>query len=165
LSDPFYSGGLRFACTRCSSCCRGGPGYVFLTKNDLSSLLSRLSLDFKSFFARYCRLVEIETGRFAISLREKPGYDCIFWEGEGCSVYEQRPVQCSTFPFWATILDSQEAWKDAARDCPGMDRGELCSRDHIEECLWRRRAEPLITLDRDAARHPERLDENSVLGS
>ena len=109
--------------------------------------------------------MEIETGRFAISLREKPGYDCIFWEGEGCSVYEQRPVQCSTFPFWATILDSQEAWKDAARDCPGIDRGELCSRDHIEECLWRRRAEPLITLDRDAARHPERLDENSVLGS
>ena len=35
MSEPFYAEGLRFSCERCSACCRGEPGYVFLTKEDL----------------------------------------------------------------------------------------------------------------------------------
>ena len=164
MSDPFYSNGLQFSCTRCSACCRGGPGLVFLTKTDLKRLLSRLELDFGSFYAKYCRLWEVENGSFALLLKEKPGYDCIFWEQNGCSVYEARPVQCSTFPFWSSIVESEESWRDAARDCPGIGKGSPVSAEQIEECLWKRRAEHPIYFDREMARHPERLDENTILG-
>jgi len=165
MSTPFYSNGLCFSCTRCSACCRGGPGLVFLTRPDLRRLLAFLSLDFKAFYAKYCRLWEIETGSFALCLKEKPGYDCIFWEKDGCAVYSARPVQCSTFPFWASIVESEESWNDAARDCPGIGRGPSVSAQEIEECLWRRRAERPVCLSREAARNPEKIDENTILGS
>jgi Fe-S-cluster containining protein len=109
-------------------------------------------------------LVNTGTG-FSLSLSEKPNYDCIFWEASGCTVYEDRPIQCSTFPFWSSLLDSRQAWKDGGADCPGMDRGELRTREYIEERLWLRRANPTIILDADMARRPEDLDADTILGS
>lgn len=58
MEEPFYAGGLRFSCERCSGCCRGGPGYVFLSKDDLARLLSRFRLGFPDFYKRYCTLVD-----------------------------------------------------------------------------------------------------------
>lgn len=164
METPFYSDGLRFSCTRCSGCCRGGPGHVFLAKDDLRRLLARFHLDFPPFFARYCTLVDTGTG-YALSLKEKRNYDCIFWEGQGCSVYEDRPVQCSTFPFWDSVLSSRESWKDHGQDCPGIGKGELRSREHIEECLWKRRAAGSIRIDAQMARRPELIDADTILGS
>lgn len=163
MGDAFYGEGLRFSCARCSSCCRGGPGYVFLSKEDLKRLLSRTSLAFPSFFAKYLTTVDTGTG-FALSLREKANYDCIFWEEGGCAVYEDRPVQCSTFPFWSSILASEEDWLDAGRDCPGIGRGELRSRAFIEERLYSRRAAGSFLLSRAEAAHPEMIDVDTLLG-
>ncbi|MDR3247725.1 MAG: YkgJ family cysteine cluster protein, partial [Treponema sp.] len=36
--QPFYANGLRFSCTRCSSCCRYESGYVFLSPEDVDVL-------------------------------------------------------------------------------------------------------------------------------
>ncbi len=64
---------------------------------------------------------------------------CIFWdeEGKGCSVYELRPKQCRTYPFWKEILASEDAWRKEADACggiePGGDRGRLYDRAEIEE--------------------------------
>jgi Fe-S-cluster containining protein len=161
---PWYQSGLSFSCTRCSACCRGGPGFVFLAKDDLRRLLSRLSLDFPAFFETYCTLVNQGTG-WAISLKEKKNFDCVFWSSQGCSVYEDRPVQCSTFPFWSSIMESRISWKDAGNDCPGIGQGELRSRDYIEERLWMRRSAGMILLDDEMARSPENIDADTLLGS
>ena len=29
-----------------------------------------------------------------------------------CSIYDVRPVQCSTYPFWPSLLASKEDWED-----------------------------------------------------
>ena len=163
MESPFYKDGLRFSCARCSACCRGGPGYVFLSRQDVSRLLSRLELDFRSFFKKYCILVNNGEG-FALSLSEKSNFDCIFWTDQGCAVYDDRPLQCSTYPFWSSLVESSAAWKRESSDCPGIGRGEIRSREHIEECLWKRRAEGLIILDPLSARKPEDIDVNSILG-
>jgi uncharacterized protein len=163
MESSFFDDGLHFSCMRCSACCGGGPGYVFLSKNDLRRILNRLKIDFPSFFKKYCRLVDIGTG-FALSLAEKKNFDCILWEAEGCSVYEDRPIQCSTFPFWRSILESRRTWDEAAKDCPGINRGELYSRGQIEEFLWSRRAESTIVLDASTAKKVESIDENTILG-
>jgi uncharacterized protein len=170
MGEPFYASGLHFGCERCSFCCRGESGYVFLSKDDLRALLSRLGLDFKSFFRDYCILVDMGTG-MALSLREHErederggkGYDCVFWTSEGCSVYEDRPVQCSTYPFWSSILDSPASWKDESRFCPGIGKGELRSRSFIEERLYKRRAAGTIVLAYGV--DPECADADTILGS
>lgn len=164
MEEPFYAGGLHFTCSRCSACCRGGPGYVFLAKVDLARLLKRFCLGFPDFFERYCTLVDTGIG-FALSLKEKKNYDCIFWEGGGCSIYEDRPVQCTTFPFWNSIVASPESWADAGTDCPGINHGELRSREYIEERLWMRRSAGQILLDAKMARRPELIDADTLLGS
>lgn len=164
MDEPFYKDGLRFSCARCSGCCRGGPGYVFLSKADLARLLGRFGLGFPEFFRRYCTLVDTGIG-FALSFAEKKNYDCIFWGAEGCSIYEDRPVQCSTFPFWNSVLATPETWAEAGDDCPGINNGELRSREYIEERLWLRRSEGQILIDAQMARRPELIDADTLLGS
>ena len=62
-----------------------------------------------------------------VSLREKANLDCMFWENGGCSVYEARPLQCRSFPFWSALVSSEE-WDLHAQQCPGIGKGSLHSR-------------------------------------
>ena len=70
------------------------------------------------------------------SLTEKPGGDCIFLDrSDGktkCSIYPVRPMQCRTWPFWDQNLHSIDAWNDAHRKCPGMNRGQRYDLVQIE---------------------------------
>jgi Fe-S-cluster containining protein len=149
--QSFYSGGLRFSCTRCSSCCRHESGFVFLSGKDTGLLADECQMGYNDFVNTYCRWTpgfwsagqgDGEPER--LSLREKPNFDCIFWNG-ACTVYRARPLQCRVFPFWQSILRSEDAWNAAAAECPGMNRGTLHGRDEIEDCLAARAAEPIIT--------------------
>jgi uncharacterized protein len=162
MAEPFYAKGLRFSCQRCSACCRGEPGFVFLTREDLRRLLRRLRLDFKSFFHDYCTLVDAGTG-MALSLRENAAFDCILWAEKGCSVYEDRPVQCSTYPFWSSIVESRSSWESESASCPGIGGGELRSREYIEERLLARRGTGTLVLSYGV--DPESSDEDTILGS
>ena len=40
-----------------------------------------------------------------------------------CSVYEVRPLQCRTWPFWPENLWSKKTWDHAAKRCHGMNAG------------------------------------------
>ena len=76
------------------------------------------------FTDRYARKVD---GRWSLIEVEKDGdHDCVFLErGDdgraGCSIYDARPTQCRTWPFWPENLRSRSAWRQAAKDCPGID--------------------------------------------
>jgi Fe-S-cluster containining protein len=141
----FYEDGLRFECTRCSKCCRHTPGYVFLSEEDIGPLLSALNLSRHDFLRLYCRHVRIGPAH-RLSLKEKPNVDCILWEGGGCSVYAARPLQCRSFPFWSSCLSSADEWELHARQCPGMGKGRLHSREEIEGWLAQRLREPFIEV-------------------
>ena len=142
-SAPFYAEGLKFSCKRCSSCCRYDSGYVFISENDLKRLLSALRMDRDSFLKTYCRWVQNWNGDEVVSLKEKSNKDCILWD-DGCKVYEARPLQCVSFPFWETIVSSKEAWEIAAASCPGMNVGVLHSKEEIESSLETRSEQPTI---------------------
>jgi Fe-S-cluster containining protein len=134
----FYDEGLRFTCVRCSNCCRHSPGYVFLIRKDVKRLLVATGLDLKAFQERYLREVNL-SGIHRISLKEKPNYDCIFWQKDGCSVYRYRPMQCRSYPFWSGNLVSPHAWEQLKSSCPGVGVGRVHSRREIER--WLRKAE------------------------
>ena len=142
-AEPFYRDGLRFACTRCSRCCRHTPGYVFLSARDLARIARRLGITVAESRRRFCRVVDMGGFR-RLSLREKPNLDCILWEDGGCSVYEARPLQCRSFPFWSANLASHGSWEEVARSCPGIGRGRVHGRSRIERWLARRLAAPLL---------------------
>jgi Fe-S-cluster containining protein len=145
LSERFYSGGLHFSCTRCNACCRHDPGFVFLSRADVDALAGHLDMGYSEFIETYCRWVPIGGGVEQLSLKERSNFDCILWGKGGCSVYEARPLQCRTFPFWASSVRSRDAWDATAEGCPGVGHGALHGADEIEAHLAASEANPIIT--------------------
>ena len=145
MKNCFYEEGLRFECTRCSSCCRFDPGYVFLSYRDLDSMTGAEGMERDEFLKHYCRAVYIN-GVYRLSLKEKKNFDCIFWEEDGCRLYEARPLQCRSFPFWRDYLKTVETWNHLESSCPGINHGSIHSKEEIEEWLKLREQEPLIVV-------------------
>jgi len=141
--DVFYANGLRFECTRCSRCCRHTSGYVFLSSADLERLKSAKRMGRVDFLRTYCRRISFGVAQ-RVSLREKKNLDCVLWEDGGCSVYESRPLQCRSFPFWSACVSSLEQWEIHAEQCPGMGKGTLHSRQTIDEWLEKRRSDGFL---------------------
>jgi Fe-S-cluster containining protein len=132
---PFYYDGLSFECTRCGGCCSGFPGYVWLSESELFRLSEHLKLEPAVFAGHFTKIVR-GFGPPQLSLIEKDGFDCVFFE-DGCKVYDARPFQCSSFPFWKRNLASPSEWKRTADFCPGVNCGRTYSLDEIEDLLGR----------------------------
>jgi len=132
VSDgPWYRDGLRFTCTECGQCCTGAPGFVWVTRDDIRRLAVHYGLDETDFARRHVRRVGTR-----YSLTERANGDCTLLEWDGdkgvCTAYEQRPLQCRTFPFWSENLKSRRGWDSLADKCPGINEGELHSFVAIE---------------------------------
>ncbi|HNZ27627.1 MAG TPA: YkgJ family cysteine cluster protein [Spirochaetota bacterium] len=122
---------LDFSCQRCSNCCRLEPGAVFLTREDADNISRSLNLSLEDFLSRYCR--ELYKGNIpVVALKEKKNYDCILWN-DGCAVYNVRPVQCRTYPYWPYIAESQEYIDLEKRRCKGIGvKGNLTLEEKIK---------------------------------
>ena len=135
MMDDWFSDGLSFECTRCGDCCRGEPGYVWVTLEEAGAIAASVAMPFRDFESSCLRRI----GR-KMSLLEKPNGDCILWQdGKGCTVYDVRPLQCRTFPFWSENIRSAQAWHDLAARCPGVDKGRRFSADEIRRMRDRTR--------------------------
>ena len=131
-TDPktlWYRDGLRFECTQCGKCCTGAPGYVWVDDDEVEALSIRLGMSENAFRRTYTRR---EGDRR--TLIEKPNNDCIFYDANrGCTVYDQRPKQCRTWPFWDSNLKSERHWQKTVDICPGSGEGRLYTIDEIIE--------------------------------
>ena len=124
---PWYQEGLAFECTRCGACCTGAPGFVWVDDAEIARMAEHRGETVAAFLRRFVRQVGDR-----LSLIERPGGDCIFWErGAGCTVYPARPAQCQTWPFWPGNLESPEAWAEVTDVCPGSGRGRVFSVEEI----------------------------------
>ncbi|MEI6808570.1 MAG: YkgJ family cysteine cluster protein [bacterium] len=123
----FFDDGLKFGCTQCGHCCACAPGKVFLTEEEACSIAGFLKLDPEAFRKEY-----LVTAPFSeSSLREKPDHDCIFLVDRKCSIYDVRPEQCRTYPFWFGILRTPEGWAKEGLECPGIGNGNLFTKEEI----------------------------------
>ena len=145
VSQPWYADGLSFKCSCCGNCCTGGPGFVWMSSEEVDLLAEHLNLSRKQTLEQYCRRIGSR-----ISLNERRNaqgqYDCVFLKdlpaekiaGKAtqprrvCGIYEVRPLQCRTWPFWDGNLSSARAWDKASERCPGMNRGKKYSLQQIE---------------------------------
>ena len=128
-SKPWYANGLRFTCTRCGNCCRnhGDYAFVYLAEADVSAIARHLGLSREDFLRTHCQTVD---GWVTLRM-DSPA--CPFLEaGQTCAIYPVRPKQCATWPFWKENLERATWEGEVKADCPGIDRGELHSREEIE---------------------------------
>ncbi len=106
------------ACKECEGkCCTGESGYIYVTKNEALAISEVLFIDIKQLVSKYL----FKKG-FKYSIKENKvdgSYECIFYNKElnGCKIYDVRPTQCKTFPFWDYYKTRIGELKD---ECPGI---------------------------------------------
>lgn len=73
------------------------------------------------------------------------GPECLFLNKKNqCDVYQGRPIQCRTWPFWPENL-TPKAWaKNVASYCPGVGKGSIVPVEAI-----RSQAEEQARADRE----------------
>jgi hypothetical protein len=128
-NSPWYKDGLRFKCTGCGDCCTGAPGFVWVNKDEIAALAEEVGLDEAEFEEQFVREIGVRK-----SLKELDNYDCVFLDGKTrkCTVYEARPRQCRTWPFWDSNVRSPETWAATCEVCPGSGKGRLYQLGEIE---------------------------------
>ncbi len=128
--EAWWHEGVRFACQGSGKCCvsHGAYGYVYVTLDDRRRLAAELGMPTREFTRRYCRK---QNDQF---LLDDPGPECRFLDGHRCSVYEARPTQCRTWPFWPENMRPR-AWSRVAAFCPGVGQGEVVPAETIASIL------------------------------
>ena len=107
------------ACATCEgNCCIGESGYIWITVDEIEKLSKHLNLSVDKLFEEYL----VKYG-YRFSIKEKQlsqnNYACIFFDTDikRCTIYEARPSQCKTFPFWDYFKDNIQEVKD---ECPAI---------------------------------------------
>lgn len=130
-AEPWYREGLRFRCTQCGNCCTGPPGYVFVTPTEVGKIA-----EFLGRADGALKPTELRRVGARLSLTERRNGDCHFLKSDNgkriCSIYPVRPLQCRSWPFWDSNLESPADWADAGRTCPGIDHGRTHALVQIE---------------------------------
>lgn len=128
----WWDKGIRFECQGSGQCCvtRDGYGYVYMTKEDRIRMAKALKMPTSQFTREYCvkedgihHLIDGEEGR------------CQFLEGHKCGIYEGRPTQCRTWPFWPEVMNAKVWKKEVADYCPGVGKGKLWTKEEIMQQL------------------------------
>eukprot|EP00978_Attheya_sp_CCMP212_P032743 scaffold129257_cov54-Attheya_sp.AAC.3 len=112
---------LPFSCTGCGNCCRT-RGEVYLSPKELvkaSNSLDMSTSQFKEAYVSHEQKVKMsntggtnDTDEEGWVLLKTTPKGCIFLDQDTneCGIYEARPIQCSTYPFWPRIMKSQKSW-------------------------------------------------------
>ena len=110
-----------------------------------------LKLTTQEFTHRYCA----KTDGFFHLKNPKEAVNCLFLKDNQCSVYEGRPTQCRTWPFWPENMKAKNWNRDVVAFCPGVDKGQVQSADKIEKEMKRQ-------VEAEAKLHSE-AEQSSVM--
>jgi Fe-S-cluster containining protein len=132
MKQAWWKEGIQFQCQGSGKCCvsRGQYGYVYLTLEDRRRFAKYFGLATAKFTREFCQ--KDDNGYFHLTGFESA---CRFLENNRCSVYEARPTQCRTWPFWPETLSAKSWQREVAAYCPGVGKGKTWSRAEIEEQL------------------------------
>jgi len=107
------------ACDTCNGiCCNGEKGFIWVNKEEIKAIAAFLDLDTQIFIDTYLRK---KAYRYSIKeLKTGENYACLFFDKEknGCSIYDVRPEQCRTYPFWPFFTENPQIVLD---ECPGVE--------------------------------------------
>ena len=107
------------ACFTCEgNCCIGESGYIWVNPKEIEDIANFLNLDSVDFKKERLRKVRFKYSLKEIKIDEK-NYICEFFDLtlKKCLIYEVRPNQCRTFPFWDHFINNT---KEVKKECPGI---------------------------------------------
>lgn len=135
MKKEIFSGGIRFECQSSGKCCtsRGSYGYVYLAPKDRKRFAEYFKIGVSEFVREFC---EKDDG---YTYLKNPGADCRFLDGKRCGVYDARPEQCRTWPFWPENMNAKGWSKEVASFCPGIGKGKLYTPEAIQLILNQKR--------------------------
>lgn len=94
-------------------------------------MAKHLGLTGAEFRKQYCGT----TDGFTHLKEESTRKQCQFLKGGACSIYEARPTQCRTWPFWPENM-APKAWSlEVAAFCPGVGKGSIIPREKVQADL------------------------------
>lgn len=122
--------GIRFECIACGKCCGGAPGFIWVNEEEKEGISKFLNIDAIELDKLY--LIK-HMGKS--SIKERDNFDCIFLDSKSnrCKIYKVRPMQCSLFPFWPSLLADKRLWNYYSARCPGMDNGKHYTAEMIRK--------------------------------
>lgn len=106
------------ACSTCQArCCTGESGYIHVSMQEIENISNFIDLDTDTFIQKY-----LFKNGYKYSIKERKigdSYECAFYnrESNGCTIYDARPMQCITFPFWDYFKNRVDELK---QECPGV---------------------------------------------
>lgn len=106
------------ACASCGgNCCTGESGNIFVSVTEITAIAKLLEMDESQFRREFLRK---EAYRYSLKEKKVNGsHDCVFFSRSqnGCTIYQARPLQCRTFPFWDYFRHRVDELK---QECPGI---------------------------------------------
>ncbi len=107
------------ACSSCAgNCCIGESGYIWINKSEIETLAKFLNIS-----VDYLKKECLYKVGYKYSIKEveldKNNFACCFFnlEKKQCMIYEARPTQCRTFPFWDYFKTNEN---EVYKECPGI---------------------------------------------
>lgn len=131
----WWADGIKFECQGSGNCClsRGEYGYVFLTRDDRKNMAEHLKLTLSEFTKKYC---DRKNGIYHLKEEPEVRSECAFLvNGNRCGVYEARPIQCRTWPFWPEVMNAKTWNKEVKTFCPGVGKGKVHTAEEIQKVL------------------------------
>ena len=140
--EEWFQKGLQFSCQMCGHCCSGSTGSVRFTEEEAVKMASHVKVSKEQFYKEYTRRRGNKKSKYyeLKEQRRNGDYDCIFLDRETmpgksiCSLYDARPAQCRTWPFWQENLESENAWKAVSKGvegCAGIGIGPVIPYNEI----------------------------------
>ncbi len=106
-------------CSTCEgNCCIGESGYIWITKEEIDNLALFLKKSVEEVISKDLRKVGYKYSINEVKLSED-NFACKFFDlaKKQCTIYNVRPKQCRTFPFWDYFKENIEEVK---QECPAI---------------------------------------------
>ena len=122
---------VKFECIAgCSECCKLSGGFVFLSEDEAQKIAEYLKTDEENFLKFFTRIIDDQ-----LALVDGDEDNCVFLEDDLCMIYDVRPLQCRTYPFWSSNMKTKERWALTKEECPGIGKGRSYSPQDIADIL------------------------------
>ena len=109
-----------------------GGCYVYVSNEEIEKVSDFLGLSRAWFKRRYLLRLPEEGWVLAVSDDET----CVFLGADKrCTIYEVRPVQCLSYPYWPEVVLRKSDWKRESRRCEGIGQGKIVSKKKIAALL------------------------------
>ncbi len=106
-------------CDSCAgNCCIGESGYIWINPTEIEALALHLKLSTEDLKVKYLNKISYKYSIKEVQL-SKDNYACCFFDldKKQCSIYNVRPKQCRTFPFWDYFKENID---EVVKECPAI---------------------------------------------